>query len=396
LELVSEGKSSGSTSVDFNNLKTVLVPKEACFIVFRAKESFESGPWALVSFIPDEIPVSDRMVYSSSIARVKEVFGFDNFGEDRRFGDIDEVNWSNVRNTTTTTPTTTTTTSSSSSSSSSTTTSNTDKPWSARELATQELDKGEMQARKEYEQGKQAPGIHALNIPLTPEAEKALTDLKEKRVNWVQLSIDSEGKSMTVVVAKQVSPPLSSLVDPKEPQFYIYDRNGTIALIYACSDNSPVKHRMIYPTSKAALADKLKSMGMTSVKKLDIREPNELTDQALLDMERRSSSGVFKPDENVLRGKSSSSSNMNYSSTGGRQFNSNEFDKNKPVFNRPGFTASSSSGSGSGEYVSNSNIKSKTSKQGEAPSALRVLTGNNGQDKRKPKGIVIPPEGAYC
>jgi hypothetical protein len=49
-------------------------------------------------------------------------------------------------------------------------------------------DLGEMQARKEYAQGKQTPGgYHSLDISLSSEAQEALKALKEKRVNWLQL-----------------------------------------------------------------------------------------------------------------------------------------------------------------------------------------------------------------
>lgn len=64
---------------------------------------------------------------------------------------------------------------------------NSDKPWSKRELAQQQLDESERQARAEYASGKTAAGLHAIEVPLTSEATSALNQLKAGSVNWVQL-----------------------------------------------------------------------------------------------------------------------------------------------------------------------------------------------------------------
>jgi len=363
---------------DFNNLKSAIQPKECCYILFKYKEAFESSPWALLSIIPDDVPVNERMICSSTVGRVKEIFGPSNFGEDRRFSDLNELTWANFKGVQG---------GAVASGDKGNPETHPEKPWSARELAQHQLDVGEMQARKEYAQGKQTPGgYHSIDIPLSPEAQEALKALQEKRVNWVQLAIDDAGKVMNVVTSKHVSSPLAPLVDKTQAQFYLYDYNGTLALIYCCPEEAPMKHRMMYPASRATLAEKLKAMGF-AVRKLDIFKGEELTDNALQDMMRRQSATVFKPDPSVLSGPAVTS-NTPYSSTGGRIFNPSEFDTNKPVFNRPGFTQP--------HEVSSTANKARHVKQGESPSAMRVLTGDSAKDSRKPRGIVIPPDGAYC
>jgi len=156
LELVLEGKSTGSTGVDFNNLKNVIQPKECCYILFKYKESFEASPWALLSIIPDDASVNERMIYSSTIGRIKELFGHSNFGEDRRFTDPSELNRFNFKGVQGGAITT---------SEKGNPETHPEKPWSARELAQHQLDMGEMQARREYEQGKQTTGgYHILGL----------------------------------------------------------------------------------------------------------------------------------------------------------------------------------------------------------------------------------------
>jgi twinfilin-like protein len=371
LELVEEGKNNGTTSIDFNNLKNVLQPKQACYIIFRLKEAFDSAPWALISFIPDDIPVNEKMVYSSTIFRVKEVLGITLFGEDRRFGEVSEVNFNNLKSAAV---------GSGTSNTNSNNNNNSDKPWSKRELAQQQLDESERQARSEYASGKTGGGLHAIEVPLSSEATSALNQLKAGSINWVQLSVDEAGKAMTSVASKQVTGSLSALISTKEPQFYLHTTRDAVVLVYACPDNSPVQLRMIYPTSKSALAHKLKSLGFTKVIKIDIREPSELTTAAIDEAFRNKASTIFKPTDSMLKG-NSSPSNL------GTGIKSNEFDVRKPVFNRPGFS------SGDHGNVSNSNPKAKNVTQGEAPSAMRVFGSSN---KPKPKGVVIPPDGAYC
>jgi hypothetical protein len=64
---------------------------------------------------------------------------------------------------------------------------NSDKPWSKRELAQQQLDESERQARSEYASGKTGGGLHAIEVPLSSEATSALNQLKAGSINWVQL-----------------------------------------------------------------------------------------------------------------------------------------------------------------------------------------------------------------
>jgi hypothetical protein len=144
---------------------------------------------------------------------------------------------------------------------------------------------------------------------------------------------------MTSKVSKQVSTgQISSEVDPKNACFYVYktDTGASYLLIYSCPEGCPAKQRMVYSTSKAATAEKLKELGL-AVKKLDIREPGDLTSEAVRSALSSSSAGMFKPSDSpggrgpVVGGGGS------YSSTGGRQFDNRQFDNSKPVFNRPGF-----------------------------------------------------------
>lgn len=207
------------------------------------------------------------------------------------------------------------------------------------ELAQQELDKAETEARKEREgTPKAASGFHTVSYPFTSEAEAAVGSLKSGSVNWIQLALDDSEKSMTVKVSKQVSSgSLSSEVDGSNACFYVYkpDAGASYLLIYSCPESCPAKQRMVYSTSKASTADKLKELGL-AVKKLDIRAPADLTSESVRSAMSSSSSSMFKPSDSpgAVRAAGAGGS---YSSTGGRQFDNRQFDSSKPVFNRAGF-----------------------------------------------------------
>jgi hypothetical protein len=261
-----------------------------------------------------------------------------------------------------------------------------DKPWSKREMAQQELNAAESTARQEAH-AKPASGFHTASYPFTSEATSALDQLKSGQVNWVQLSLDASRKNMTSVAAKQVqASELTSLVDEKEPQFYLYNSSGsTLVLVYCCPEAAPQKNRMIYSTCKASLAETLKQSGVSVVKKYDIREASEMAPSALNEALRSASASLFKPDE---RSSSPISKSTSYGSSSSGAFDHSQFSSTKPVFNRAGLNhahSSSDGGSASNKAAKSSGLKSP------APLAQALGLGSNSGKK----SIVLPPRGAY-
>jgi twinfilin-like protein len=333
------------------------------FFLFKEKQWGPSN-WIFISFIPDSGPVQMRTIYGSAIQHLKGELGNDKFSSEKRYSEISELTWNHVKGLGG---------------------GSADKPWSKRELAQQELNAAESTARSEA-QAKPASGFHTASYPLTSDAISSLDQLKSGQVNWVQLSLDSSRKNMTSVVAKQVSASeLPSLIDEKEPQFYLYNSSGsTLVLVYCCPEAAPQKNRMVYSTCKASLADTLKASGVSVVKKYDIREANEMQQSALNEALRSASSSMFKPEEKSPLTKSSS-----YGSGSGGQFDHSQFQGSKPVFQRAGLShahSSSDGGSASNKAAKPANMKSP------APLAQAMgLSGGNGSGKK----IVIPPRGAY-
>jgi len=235
------------------------------------------------------------------------------------------------------------------------------KPWNKRELALQQLEREEAQARQDYEQlslqrATAASGFSQVSFPLTPAAEEAIKGIQELTFNWVQLSLDNPPKRVDVVTTKTITPSeLSESVNTAEPQFYLYRSDEDITLIYCCPEqisgggfSQTIKNRMVYSTCKATLANSIKELGLTELKKFDIRDPNELTEEAL---------------KSHLNSKVAAM-----------------------------FTGSELKGSGSSQSYSSSRQPKAGSLAG-----LMASTGTGaGRGRNMPKGVVLPPPGAYC
>jgi twinfilin-like protein len=338
---------------------------EAAFFLFKEKQWGPSN-WILIAFIPDSGPVQQRTIYGSAIMHLKQVLGNDKFASDKRYSELKEMTWNHLKGLGG---------------------GSADKPWSKRELAQQELNGAEATARQEA-QAKPASGFHTASYPLTSEATAALDQLKSGSVNWVQLSLDASRKNMTSVVAKTASASeLPSLIDEKEPQFYLYNASGNqLVLVYCCPENAPQKNRMVYSTCKASLADALKSSaGVSIVKKYDIREASEMNSSALNEALRSASSSLFKPDE---RSSSPVTRSSSYGSGSSGAFDHSNFQGNKAVFNRPGLSHAHSSSDGG-----SATNKAAKPAQLKAPAPLAQAMGLGSNSGKK--SIVLPPRGAY-
>jgi len=332
---------SGTASIDFKKVAPLLTPTDPCIILYREKDFGLPAPWILIDFVPDESPVNLRMLYASSKASLKEALGRNLFGKNKEFSTIDEVQWKNVQLSDLLT--------------------NVDpKPWSQREISIQELDTQESISRKEYVSNPptQPSGFQTIKLPLTSNAEQALNKLKSKEINWVQLTLNDKFDTIDSVTTKTVREnELSENIDFSTPQFYIYELTGNVILIYCCPDEGTnIRNRMVYSTCKSSLAESIRLMGITVVKKFDIRTKDEVNIENLRNETSRKVALRFTPTKEMLRGTSN-------------------FEEK------------------------NSNIKSRLSKQmepqqGGVQTAFRIMTGDG--SPKLPKGVVLPPPGAYC
>ena len=92
---------SGTSAAQFDSLSDLVSPSVALFLLFKLDPTFgssDSGKWLVVSWIPDDVRVRDKMLYSSSRSHLKNTLGLTNFVEkDYNVSDADELTQESYR-----------------------------------------------------------------------------------------------------------------------------------------------------------------------------------------------------------------------------------------------------------------------------------------------------------
>jgi len=384
LELAGSGN-SGSTSLDFNSFQKTLNPEEGCFIAFRYKDTFAEAPWAFIMFTPDSLPVKERMAYASSFGAARDALGFKFFSKVKRYSVPSEFVWMQFHNSESEALDSTKkgiNTSNSNSNNnklhaqsqpaavnSPTKPVEEEKPWSQRELLLRQLEQDEHVARREMEKSMQQRsvpviGIAQVSFTLTDPVENAVQEMQNGIHNWIQIGMNKPPTCFELVTCKNITPDeLESSVDTKNPQFYLYNTDGIIVVIYSCPEQTKGEnfaqarqYRMVFATAKSSLLEGLQKLNLNyPLRKYDIQEPNELT-ESILRSHLQSKASEIK-NARSLQG-----------SAFAEQSNSNGY--------RPAYRAGAASAPAHTTAIPLAN----------------VMAGY----KPLPKGVVKPPRGAYC
>ena len=81
----------GDVSSDFTKVKAMLEEEVGCYIVFRMLRGGENAPWALMSFVPDDAPVKQKMLYSSAKDALRKKLGQDSFVQEFHWSHLEDV-----------------------------------------------------------------------------------------------------------------------------------------------------------------------------------------------------------------------------------------------------------------------------------------------------------------
>eukprot|EP00019_Armaparvus_languidus_P000842 CAMPEP_0168602246 /NCGR_PEP_ID=MMETSP0420-20121227/13950_1 /TAXON_ID=498008 /ORGANISM="Pessonella sp." /LENGTH=346 /DNA_ID=CAMNT_0008640861 /DNA_START=53 /DNA_END=1090 /DNA_ORIENTATION=+ len=307
--------SLGDTKSDFNSLKTKVKPDQACYFLFRSAPS--SSKWWLISWIPDNSPAKDKMIYAATKATLKKALGAESFVDDLNFTTRDEFDYESFK----------------------TSRESNDTGLSKREKAIKELNAAEAEARREFannssnrqpsnnnnninnnnnssssnnnnsvsggasiadrsaafRQGggnsgsgravasqaarvgvKRASsgigGYHGVKIPLNAEAKAAFDSLSNGQIKFVCLKINDEANAIQVdkQEANCDAAAFAAALVESEPRFYVFKRAmGGVVFVMGVPDKSAPKLRMVYSTAKANVSDALAAAGVTLSKKLE-------------------------------------------------------------------------------------------------------------------------------
>jgi len=259
-----------SFETDFANLRSELLPKTPCYIMFRLEtKTNNSYQWALFAYVPDGSTVRDRMLYASTRDTLKRQLGLSYFAEDIHGATPEEFTYEAF------------------------------KDFQKKKIHTDiPLTNAEIQTRTErtaeVDLGHTREYVHSVRFPMS---EAALTKLKaflSGQVALVQLKVDPTKETIELADFKPSAldiEAVASLISDSDPRFVLYrfshdhesQHHDSIVFIYSCPEKSPVKLKMLYSTVKAVAIGTAESLGLVIAKKIEITESGELTEDMLIE-----------------------------------------------------------------------------------------------------------------
>ncbi|KAL7891500.1 hypothetical protein AOLI_G00009760 [Acnodon oligacanthus] len=246
---------SQSWEIDYDHfLLPLLDPLEPCYILYRLDSQNAQGyEWLFISWSPDQSPVRQKMLYAATRATVKKEFGGGHV-KDEIFGNVeDDVCLQGY----------------------------------LRHVSSSSGPAPLTAAEQELQRIKITEG----RVKQT-EAKRALQQLTERRINYIQLRLDTEKETIELVHTRPTETrdlPCRIPKDTPRYHFFLYkhthegDYLESVVFIYSmpgylCS----VKERMLYSSCKSRLLEEVeRDYHIEVVKKLEIDSGEELTEEYL-------------------------------------------------------------------------------------------------------------------
>lgn len=284
-ELVLDGsfESKGSWQDDYDkSVLPFLEYQQPCYIFFRLDCQNEAGyEWLFICWSPDNSPVRQKMLYASTKATLKKEFGGGQIKHEIFGTQKEDVNLRGYNK------------------------------HVESEISPQPLSSSE-EILRQIKRDEAAGGIDSKHqtmqgvvFPVSDDVINALCDMKDDHINYLQMSIDMEKEEINL--ENRLSLDVSKLKEniPSDharyhlfrlPHFYEGDEFKSIVFIYSVPGyNCSVKERMLYSSCKAPLLNVIENkIGIELAKKIEIDDPEELTEEFLID-QIHPKQNIFKP-----------------------------------------------------------------------------------------------------
>uniref|UniRef100_A0A3P8UKB4 Twinfilin actin-binding protein 2b n=1 Tax=Cynoglossus semilaevis TaxID=244447 RepID=A0A3P8UKB4_CYNSE len=253
-------------------LLPLLTPQEPCYILYRLDSQNAQGyEWIFVAWSPDHSPVRQKMMYAATRATLKKEFGGGHI-KDEMFGTLEEdvCFQGYLRHM-------------SSCSSPA--------PLTAAERELQQIKVTEVRF-KLAEIKEQAQALQGLAFPLQEEAKRALQQLKQKRINYIQLRLDVEKETIELVHTKPTETHELPFRIPKDsPRYHFFvfkhshqgQQQEALVFIYSMPGYTcSIKERMLYSSCKNRLLEEVeRDYQLEVTKKMEIDSGDGLTEDFL-------------------------------------------------------------------------------------------------------------------
>ncbi|XP_063105027.1 toll-like receptor 9 isoform X2 [Cavia porcellus] len=222
----------------------LLDPQQPCYVLFRLDSQNAQGfEWLFLAWSPDNSPVRLKMLYAATRATVKKEFGGGHI-KDELFGTVkDDLSFAGYQKhlSSCAAPA----------------------PLTSAERELQQIRINEVKTEISVESKHQT--LQGLTFPLQPEAQRALQQLKQKTINYIQLKLDLERETIELVHTEPTEvAQLPSRVprDAARYHFFLYkhthegDSLESVVFIYSMPGyKCSIKERMLYSSCKSRLLD---------------------------------------------------------------------------------------------------------------------------------------------
>jgi twinfilin-like protein len=247
---------------DLEKVSGELNSTDARYVLFN--KGGEGASWILMSHVPDQCKVKDKMLYASTRATVKRTLGANFFAEEMHGTLPSDFNAKGYAD------------------------------FKAHTAAAVPLTRGEYERQEELERGEIYTGgastyVHGVAFPAEAGVDQALKGLVTgSGKNYVALGVDTTKETITLRGSKSLGSiaDLRDQVSLTEPQFhfmrYKHEEYDEIIFIFTCPDGSgkttacPIKQRMLYSSSKARVVQLLEGVGGTIAKSFEFNEPSDV------------------------------------------------------------------------------------------------------------------------
>ncbi|XP_006821227.1 twinfilin-1-like [Saccoglossus kowalevskii] len=264
LVLSSTAEPVESWEEDYDNaILPLLKSNQACYILYRLDTTNVSGyEWIFILYVPDDAPVREKMLYSSTKTTLKLQFGGAHIKEDIFGTAPDNVCYRYFLECS--------------------------KSQTIRPHSKEELDKAE--ADGDISLNSESQTVQGVSFPFSDGALNSLMEFRNGQINYLQLSIHMQqeciqlelGKTINITDLPQLTPSTNARYhvllfkhthegDYMESVVFIYTMPG-----YSC----PIKERMLYSSCKSSVAEVIEQrLGTKIVKKIEVDDPSDLTEE---------------------------------------------------------------------------------------------------------------------
>ncbi|KAI9253217.1 hypothetical protein BY458DRAFT_521960 [Sporodiniella umbellata] len=285
--LVSNGSTpaQGTFEKDYQHVAEYLESNTPAYIFVRLDQKTSTGEynWLLLSYVPDNAKVRDKMLYASTRATLTKELGDYRFVESIYGTDQSEFSWDGYKK--------------------HLAHKSADAPLTRREQELAEIKAAEAKAVSDYQgttsRKNYAPGVA---FPLTDKAIESLSELKKEKGdrahNFVSLCLENE-KVDVDKAANVTTKELQATISADSPRFtfYIFDDGSkeSLVFVYTCPSTSKIRERMLYSSSKLNIITAAKNNASVDIiKKFETSDLDDLTEEYFkeeLDLNTQSNDG---------------------------------------------------------------------------------------------------------